>query len=171
MPDERTRSAPGKRLAALGLKAAATMVVSCALGEVTARTWFSESCAGWSVAQSLRQPWRFGSPYSDDVFYTMRYGWMPKSARDARPDCAPYYDAQAGWTSYQFAPPSYAHVDEAEIGERRVVLLFGDSFACCSGKRERACFQQLMRESPFLAISVPPRTSSSTTCAVLEQVA
>ena len=39
-------------------------------------------------------------------------------------------DAELGWTG-NFSATDYHHVDEKKIGNRRVVLLFGDSFANC----------------------------------------
>src|SRR5688572_29643210 len=122
----------------LALKVAVVLLATCALAEVATRSLlFSRLCSDWPLARQLRVQWRFGSAYSDELHYAIRFRWLPEEARAFCPEWAPYADPRVGWTSYLFAPPDYANLDEAGIGERRVVLLFGDSFAGCSGMRDR----------------------------------
>ena len=59
---------------------------------------------------------------------------------------APNPDRTVGWTGYRVAPGTYAHQDEQRIGDRRVVLLYGDSFAECATPVE-TCFQTLLEQS------------------------
>ena len=110
---------------------------------------FSSLCAQWAPARELRNPGRFGSPLSDDLFYSIGYRWIPSERLDVRPAWSPYHDARVGWTSSRFAPPDYAHAEEDRIGDRQVVLLFGESFTCCCSNPEFVCFEQLMRAAPL----------------------
>lgn len=56
------------------------------------------------------------------------------------------YDPVLGWHSRLFEPGSYAHADEAAVGARRPVLLFGDSFAKCVTGQE-LCWEGLLERS------------------------
>jgi hypothetical protein len=131
------------------LKIAGVLLLTSALIEVATRfLLFSEVSASWGISRKLRSPSRFGSPFSDDLYFSMRARWQPAESYGQRPDWAPYYDARVGWTSNLFAPPEYENLDEPQVGERHLVLLFGDSFAACCSRRGRGCFQQLLRDAP-----------------------
>jgi hypothetical protein len=56
------------------------------------------------------------------------------------------YDEVVGWLSPLVEPGTYAHADEASVGERRPVLLYGDSFAACVPGTE-LCWQDLLERS------------------------
>lgn len=64
---------------------------------------------------------------------------------EVRPVARP--DSKLGWASI-FDPRTFEHPDEARIGGRRPVLLYGDSNAQCMTAPEH-CFQGLMERSEF----------------------
>ncbi len=59
---------------------------------------------------------------------------------------SPAFDARFGWLSDAIEPTTLAHVDEARIGGRRPVLLFGDSYAECVAEAH-PCWQELLEQS------------------------
>lgn len=126
-----------------GVFALSFVILECA----TRFLLFSRIIEQWGPARHMRNPGRFGSPYSDDLFYSIGYRWIPAERLAARPAWSPYHDARSGWTSNQFAPPDYAHCEEPLIGERQLLLLFGESFASCTSKPDYTCFEQQLRDS------------------------
>ena len=93
-----------------------------------------------SLAPRLRNPELFVAPGSDDA-WKLELAFKPDEER--RP--AARADPLLGWAC-EFDGATYAHDEEARVGSRRPVLLFGDSFAqCCTGPE--ACFQALLEES------------------------
>lgn len=108
----------------------------------------SPRCADWGLARRLRVASRFGRIQSDDAPSILYFLWQPQEERDRRPPWAPNRDARLGWTSELFQPGDYAHVDEARVGSRRPVLLFGDSFSACVTKPGTR-FQDLLEASPL----------------------
>lgn len=58
----------------------------------------------------------------------------------------PYADAEIGWLKADIEPATYRHADEAELADRRPVLLYGSSFAGCAGHQDE-CFEELLEDS------------------------
>jgi hypothetical protein len=71
---------------------------------------------------------------------------LVRFSEKARKDPIPGYDPVLGWRSRLIEAQSFAHPDEPKLGDRRPVLLYGDSFAQCL-TRPRACWQGLMERS------------------------
>ncbi len=103
---------------------------------------FSSATSSWSVAQRLRDPARFGSSSSDDLYWYLTWRW--KKPREG--DYVPPHDPRLGWTWGTVAPGSYVHIGETRLGARRPILLFGDSYSACLTLAEE-CFQGLLEDS------------------------
>ena len=68
-------------------------------------------------------------------------------ARGKPPDPhTPPFDARFGWLKAEIDPVTLRHADEAALGARRPVLLYGDSYAACM-LEEGDCWQQLLEHS------------------------
>jgi len=145
-PLAQTRPRPRARRA---LHALGAGLLACVVLEAVVRFLvLSPACADWGIARRLRNPNRFGRVQSDDAPAILSFLWLPEEKRTRRPPWCPSHDARVGWTSELFRPGDYAHVEEAKVGGRRPVLLFGNSFAACvtdPGTR----FQDLLEESPL----------------------
>jgi hypothetical protein len=71
---------------------------------------------------------------------------LVRFSQKAREDPIPGYDPLLGWRGRRLAADSYAHWQEELLGDRRPVLLYGDSFAQCTTP-ERDCWQGLLARS------------------------
>jgi len=68
-------------------------------------------------------------------------------ARNRPPDPrTPPFDARFGWLKPEIDPATLRHADEAALGARRPVLLYGDSYAACM-LESGDCWQQLLEHS------------------------
>lgn len=56
------------------------------------------------------------------------------------------FDRHLGWRKAAIAPESYRHAEEDSVGDRRPVLLYGDSFAACT-TRPVDCWEGLLERS------------------------
>jgi len=74
---------------------------------------------------ALGQPAHFGDPACDEAYWNVVH-WRT-AADDTRGH--PRHDRRLGWRSGRLSAGSLEHRDEAALGGRRPVLLFGDSFA------------------------------------------
>lgn len=101
---------------------------------------FTESEGLARIAWRLREPDNFSSRWYDDY-------WILKH-RFTRPDdrLPALYDPLLGWRASWISPGDYRHADADRIGERRPVLLYGDSFAACVTPPED-CWQGLLERS------------------------
>lgn len=115
---------------------------------VTRYLVLGHSCSGWGIARRLRIPSHFGRPQSDEAYSILQFLWLPPENRNGRPSWAPDYDPRVGWTSDLFRPGDYVHVDEVRVGDRRPILLFGDSFSAGVWTKEWR-FQALLEKSPL----------------------
>ena len=100
---------------------------------------FSDSALAARWGAQLRQPECVADLGSDDYWKLQLVLGNPKLV------AAPGIDPEMGWHGFAEAG-TYAHPDESLVGERRLVLLFGDSFAQCATRPE-ACFQSLLEQS------------------------
>lgn len=123
--------------------ATALAVLASGVGlELTVRHLaFGDSALARRLAPRFRQAWRYAPPDTDDHWLIRRRLTSPGGIRTAaRPD------ALLGWTTEKVAPGTYRNVREDDVGGRRPVLLYGDSFAACATPPED-CFEGLLEAS------------------------
>ena len=120
-------------------------VIALGGGELVIRMFlFHPDLSAGGIGQSLRQAGRYANGDSDDDY------WKLISAFQGEPALvdASNPDPITGWTDGSITPGTYEHIDEVSIGERRPVLLYGDSFAQC-GTPPDECFTALLERSEF----------------------
>ena len=91
--------------------------------------------------EGLRDPRLFGDYRSDQVFWKLQTLFLKPDERKPGPARHPIL----GWRGSLFSD-DFVHRDEASMGNRRPILLFGDSFAACATPPED-CFQGLFTRS------------------------
>lgn len=103
---------------------------------------FSESSLGRRLGRYTRDPHDYADLTTEDLYWSLRYRF--NAANQAEP---PARDPIVGWRGRHLVlPETYGHLHEARVGERRPVLLFGDSFVQCA-THWTDCFEGLMRDS------------------------
>jgi len=95
------------------------------------------------VAGRLRQPGYYADMRREGLYWKLQRIWMPREKRRPLPEISP----GTGWTGRLIDPVSLTLADEEKIGERRPVLLYGDSFAECATPQDEA-WQGLLERSP-----------------------
>jgi len=95
-----------------------------------------------ALGASLRDPGRYSDGNSEDDYW--KIAWLQR-APAARTD-GPGADPIVGWTGPSIAPGTYAHAQEGQVGDRQLVLLFGDSFAYGVGRGQDR-FQAILERS------------------------
>jgi hypothetical protein len=96
--------------------------------------------------RSLRRPTNFCDDSYDDDYWKLDHVFQTGLHAEA-PRNLPF-DPVLGWVRHDVDPRTYEHADEAAVGGRRPVLLYGDSFAnCVTGSA--SCWQGLMEQSPL----------------------
>ena len=55
-----------------------------------------------------------------------------------------------GWTNEQFTKETYLHIEATQVGSRKPVLLYGDSFTQCHFPEDE-CFQDILNEDQEFA--------------------
>lgn len=132
----RTRRGP-RKLFVLLASALATFVA----GEIAVR-WlvFGESATAAKLGAKLRKPEHFARDVGDDDYWKLQ-ALFTDPANEPRVNTDPVL----GWTA-GIAPGTYVHPDEARVGDRRPILVFGDSFAACVVPPE-FCWQGLFEET------------------------
>lgn len=120
---------------------AASTLATLVLGEIAVR-WLvlGESAAAARFGAKLRKPEHFARDVGDDDYWKLQ-ALFTDPANEARVNTDPVL----GWTA-GIAPGTYVHPDEARSGDRRPILLFGDSFAACVVPPEH-CWQGLFVET------------------------
>jgi hypothetical protein len=93
------------------------------------------------VSARLRKPQSFFT-LDETGYWTTQVRFLPPGKQ--RPVPGP--DSRVGWTGFLVEPGTYAHRDAIELGGRRPVLLYGDSFAGCTTGVDD-CWQGLMERS------------------------
>jgi hypothetical protein len=134
-------------MAASGVRRIALRLVCVALAalvlfEATARLLlFAGVADGLELAQALRRPRRLAHPNVEDLY------WILQRDLDPTPhSTAGDHDPRLGWLGANMTPGEVRHVQESLVGERRPVLLYGDSFARCVTPLG-TCFEDFLEQS------------------------
>jgi hypothetical protein len=94
------------------------------------------------VGGNLRHAVYYADPASEDDFWKL----FLVLDRTQPPVPAKAYHPELGWVSQDLDAATLAHSAAGQVGTRRPVLLYGDSFARCMGDRED-CFESLLAGS------------------------
>ncbi|MFN0008136.1 MAG: hypothetical protein ACKVXR_09535 [Planctomycetota bacterium] len=94
------------------------------------------------LGESLRKPEYFADSNVDDDYWKLQYLFLP----DDKKGPAKNADAVCGWTGDYVTPGTYEHARASDVGGRRPVLLYGDSYAACATEAQ-ACFQGILERS------------------------
>jgi len=94
------------------------------------------------LGKQFRRPELYSNSESQDDYWKLLARFKTDGARHD----APNKDALIGWTSLSVRPGNYSHVDESSIRGRKLVLLYGDSFARCPTMPEDS-FPAIMERS------------------------
>lgn len=138
-----TRSAPRRRKRWSTRLFAVLIGAALALGggELLVRHLvFGDSAFARRFGKPLRDQAVFGLGFHHDDYWKLQVLLTPGVEL-----VPPGADPHLGWVG-SIEPGTYAHRDEATIGERRPILLFGDSNAECLTGPE-LCFQGLLERS------------------------
>ena len=103
---------------------------------------FGDSAIARRLGEGLRKPEHFADPNLDDDYWKLQYLFLPPEQQ--RP--AAGADPRCGWTGDLVRPGTYEHARAGDVGGRRPVLLYGDSYAACATSPEE-CFQGLLERS------------------------
>ncbi len=95
------------------------------------------------LARSLRQPAFYAEMRFEDAFWKLQHMWFPPNPERAFGPLHP----TLGWVGKRIHSVTLTMADEQTIGDRRPVLLYGDSFAECVTPRIQA-WQGLLDASP-----------------------
>jgi hypothetical protein len=104
---------------------------------------FSDSALAQRIGAPLRMASHYASLYSGRDFWKLEARFKRALPPDPR---RPAYDERFGWLKPEIDPVTLRHADEARLGARRPVLLYGDSFAACMTPADE-CWQALMERS------------------------
>lgn len=104
---------------------------------------------GGGVLARLGAPLRRAELYAraetDELWFTLALAF------DGGPELARVpaaFDPELGWVGESFDPATFRHRNEAHVGARRTVLLYGDSFAAC-GRHKATCWDAELERSPL----------------------
>lgn len=90
----------------------------------------------------LRDPWLYADYFSEDDYWILqhRLGSGPRPPRRPHP--------LLGWVG-RFSRDDFRHQATASLGDRRPVLLYGDSYSQCVGDVQ--CFEDILNADPDFA--------------------
>lgn len=102
------------------------------------------------LARELGIGWRLRNEALFTAREAGRETWKLRAMLDEHgpPPKTPLFDARFGWLPRSIDPGTFASADEARLGSRRPVLLFGDSYAACVAEAG-ICWQGLLEQSPL----------------------
>ena len=113
-----------------GARLLAVLVVAGAATELAARSllfgWLGDRLG--ERASEVRRPGRVAHPV-EDLYWLVGDRLAVRGGASLAP--VPDYDPLVGWLGGAIDPAGYRHLDESAVGERRPVLLYGDSYAAC----------------------------------------
>ncbi len=114
--------------------------------------FLAEGILRWLLFSDAELAQRWGAPYRDaglyvpttyrDEYSALDFLFTPREARWKPGNPHP----ELGWIKPSIDPATLLHADAAHLGERRPVLLYGSSFAACSGA-ESVCFEELLERT------------------------
>ncbi len=90
----------------------------------------------------IRHPSIWGDHQSDSMYWVAA---ALSGNKEERLDTGGYHPI-LGWSTHTFDPVSLRHVDEAQIGGRRPILMYGDSYTQCN-TAPGECWQSLLSGS------------------------
>jgi hypothetical protein len=135
---ERRRWRPKRAL----FKAALALAAGLILAEVALRSLlFSDHPTVARYGRSLRVPEKFAARSYDDSYWQLQLAFRAGRSRRSTP-----FDPLLGWVRFEVTPLTYEHSDAARVGERRPVLLYGDSYANCVTVKD-LCWEGLMERA------------------------
>ncbi|HUR26845.1 MAG TPA: hypothetical protein VM509_01555 [Planctomycetota bacterium] len=119
------------------------VIVALLLGELGIR-WilFRDGKSFGELGRTLRRAERYADGNCEDDFWKLNCLLQGEAALED----APGPHAIMGWTGGGLDPVTYAHPDESAVGDKQLVLLYGDSFAQCNTPPE-LCFQTILANS------------------------
>ncbi len=103
---------------------------------------FSDSPLALSWGGHLRVPRRFADPKTDEDYFKLRQIWMDVDKSLGAHRLHPVL----GWHSALVTGDELGHLDAENLGDRRPVLMYGDSFVACMTPEEE-CWQGLVEDS------------------------
>jgi hypothetical protein len=132
----------GRVLGKLAALAGAALFAALLLEGLVRLVLFTGAATGSELASRVRLPERFAHP-SEDLYWVLQADFNP---RELRP--VPGYDPRLGWLGERIASSAGELwlLDADSAGERRPVLLYGDSYAACASPRG-TCFQDYLDQS------------------------
>ncbi|MBK7645154.1 MAG: hypothetical protein IPJ19_19265 [Planctomycetes bacterium] len=120
------------------------LVCSLAAAEVGLRVLlFWDTPKLEKLAHKLRQPGYYADMRRDSLYWKLQHIWTPRAQRHPFKKIS----EKTGWTGPLIDPQTLVQRDEAKIGDRRPVLLYGDSFAECVTPPEQT-WQAFLERSP-----------------------
>jgi hypothetical protein len=122
--------------------ALASVTVGLVLLELSYRALlFADWTRDWAIARHLRRPELYADSRGRDYWKLFTLFRRPGYHRNRMPR-----NERLGWLKEKIDPETFAHQDEATLGGRRPVLLFGDSYGGCVRRAER-CWEELLEAS------------------------
>ncbi len=119
-------------------------LAGCALAEGGLRLLLFHDVSGFEkLSRSLREPGLYADLHREDLYWKLRRLWLAPAERPVAVEPLP----ATGWTSLAIDPRTLVQADEGAIGDRRPVLLYGDSYALCLTDDEFT-WQSLLERSP-----------------------
>lgn len=135
-----------KRLLRFSLKLLGALVVGLVLVELGFRfAALHDSDLARKLGASIRHEHLFADQWQDD-YWKLRTLFVPPEYREGAYAPDKHYDELLGWRSRFVLPETYEHEDAVDMGDRRPVLLYGDSFAACATPAD-LCWQGIFRNS------------------------
>jgi len=125
------------KLLALGI---ALVAASLLLEGLVRLFLFAPWTADTQVAHRIRRPERLAHA-NEDLYWALQ---EELSRVPLRP--VPNYEARHGWLGNAFAPGEPRLANAPELGGRRAVVLYGDSYAACASP-QGTCFQDYLERS------------------------
>lgn len=118
-----------------------SLLVGAVCAELAMRfALFHDSAFARRLGGEMRDGGHFADAEGDDDYWKLRRLFMVK------PNDPPKFDRTLGWTGRRVEPGTYAHVDDEPADPRRLVLLYGDSYAGCM-TADWQCFPSILESS------------------------
>jgi hypothetical protein len=136
---------PSKRiLRRRALELLFSALAGCGLAEGGLRLLLFRDVSGFETwSHALREPGLYADLHREDLYWKLRHIWLASAERPALGEPLP----ATGWIGQAIDARTLVQEDEAAIGERRPVLLYGDSYAMCMTAPEFT-WQNLLECSP-----------------------